>query len=121
MQFLAVYPNEPEDLDQIAGHAYDRDMPFPVLKDFGQKLADAARRHPRADRRRPRWRPRLRYRGRVDDQYGVARRKRPKATRADLAEALDEVLAGKKVSVAETEADGCLIGRAARSGPRRRT
>ena len=52
----------------------------------------------------------LRYRGRVDDRYGAAAR-RPKATRADLAEALDEVLAGKKVSVAETEADGCLIGR----------
>ena len=36
-------------------------------------------------------------------------------TRADLAEALDEVLAGKKVSVAETETDGCLIGRATKA------
>src|SRR5262249_1556604 len=40
VQFLAVYPNEPEDLDQMAAHAYDRDVSFPVLKDFGQKLAD---------------------------------------------------------------------------------
>src|SRR5262249_38667193 len=32
VQFLAVYPNEAEDLDQIAAHAADRDTPFPVLK-----------------------------------------------------------------------------------------
>src|SRR6266404_8252945 len=41
VQFLAVYANEPEDLDAIAAHAYDQDVPFPVLKDFDQKLADS--------------------------------------------------------------------------------
>src|SRR5579872_2722654 len=41
VQFLAVYPNEPEDLDRIAAHAFDRDLPFPAMKDVGQKLADA--------------------------------------------------------------------------------
>src|SRR5262245_21201814 len=29
VQFLAVYPNEREDLDQIAAHSADRDVPFP--------------------------------------------------------------------------------------------
>jgi hypothetical protein len=53
----------------------------------------------------------LRYRGRVDDRYGVAGR-RPRATRDDLVVALDELLAGKPVSVAETGVDGCLIDRA---------
>src|SRR4029077_5757144 len=43
----------------------------------------------------------------------VAARKE-KASRADLSEALDEVLAGKKVSVAEADADGCLIDRGAK-------
>jgi peroxiredoxin len=110
-QLLAIYPNEREDLDKVAAHAYDRDIPFPVLKDFGQKLADSlgvtrlsavvvldsafA----------------LRYRGRIDDRYGVASR-RPRAARADLAEAIDEILAKKKVTVSETEPDGCLIDRA---------
>src|SRR5262249_20638589 len=51
---------------------------------------------------------RVRYRGRIDDRYGAGHR-REKATRTDLVEALDEVLAGKSVSVAEAEADGCLI------------
>src|SRR5262245_12398516 len=41
VQFLAVYPNEAEDLDQIGIHSYDRNLPFPILKEPGQKLADA--------------------------------------------------------------------------------
>jgi hypothetical protein len=113
VQFLAVYPYEHEDLDQVAAHTYDRDVPFPVLKDFGQRLADAlgVSRVPTVvvldgDLA-------LRYRGRIDDRYGVAFR-RPKATRADLVEALEEVLANKPVSVPETEPDGCLIGRGGR-------
>src|SRR5256885_1813051 len=36
---------------------------------------------------------------------------RPKPTRHDLKEALDSVLAGKKVDVAETPVDGCVITR----------
>ncbi len=117
VQFLAIYPNEQEDLDQIAVHAYDRDVPFPVLKDTRQKLAGVlgVQRVPTVVVLDGDFV--LRYRGRVDDRYGVAFR-RPKATRADLAQALDEVLAGKKVSVAQTEADGCLIARPAK-GPAR--
>jgi thiol-disulfide isomerase/thioredoxin len=106
--FLAIYPNEHEDLDQIAVHAYDRDLPFPALKDVGHKLADAL-----GIKRVPTvavldGAMELKYRGRVDDRYGVAFR-RPAATRRDLGEAIGEVLAGKQVSVAETEADGCLL------------
>jgi peroxiredoxin len=110
VQFLAVYPNEHEDLEQVSSHAYDRDVPFPVLKDFGQRLADAlgVTRVPMVAVLDSDFV--LRYRGRIDDRYGVAYR-REKATRADLVDALEEVLAGKKVSVAETEADGCLLDR----------
>src|SRR5829696_7905573 len=108
--FLAVYPNEPDDADRAAGHAADRDVPFLVLKDYGQKLADAVgvTRVPSVavldgDLK-------LKYRGRVDDQYGVAA-KRPKPTRADLAETLAEVVADKPVTTAATDADGCPIAR----------
>jgi peroxiredoxin len=110
VQFLAVYPNESEDLDQIAAHASDRDVPFPVLKDCGQRLADAVgvNRVPSVAILDGDFV--LRYRGRVDDRYGPGYR-RDKATRNDLGQALDEVLAGKPVSVAATEADGCLLDR----------
>src|SRR5262249_14513373 len=111
VQFLAVYPNHSDDLDAIAGHAYDRDVPFPVLKDVGGKLAEAVgvTRVPTVAALDGKFV--LSYRGRVDDRYGVSAKK-PKATRADLAEALDEILAEKKVSVSETETDGCLIAKA---------
>ncbi len=110
VQFLAVYANERENLDQVAAHAYDRDVPFPVLKDFGQKLADAlgVSRVPSAAVLDGEFV--LRYRGRIDDQYGTGSR-RDKATRDDLARAVEEVLAGQKVRVPETEADGCLLDR----------
>lgn len=110
VQFLAVYPNERETTDRVAGHAYDRDVPFLVLKDFGQKLASAlsVERVPTVAVLDGEYK--LRYRGRIDDRYG-ANARRPKATREDLKEALDEVLAGKAVSVPKTEADGCLIDR----------
>jgi peroxiredoxin len=101
VQVLGIYSNESNDLEQIAGHATDRDFPFPVLKDSRQHLADTVgvRRVPTVAVLDGEFT--LRYRGRVSDQYGVSS-KRPKATRADLAEALDEILAGRKVTVTET-------------------
>lgn len=113
VQFLAVYANEAEDLDQVASHAYDRDLPFLAVKDFGQKLAASlgVTRVPSVAVLDGDFN--LRYRGRIDDRYGASIRKQ-KATRDDLAEAIDEVIASKKVDVAETEADGCLISKTAR-------
>lgn len=48
------------------------------------------------------------YSGRIDDQYrtgGV----QPKVGRHDLAEAIDELLAGQTISVPETPIDGCKV------------
>ena len=111
VQFLAIYPNERDDLDRIAAHAYEREIPFPVLKDFGQELADAvgATRTPEACVLDDRFV--LAYRGRIDDQYSAATR-RPAAQRHDLTEALDAVLMGKKPTRRQIPADGCQINRA---------
>lgn len=111
VQFLAVYANEHEDLDRVAMHSYDRHVPFPVLKDFGQRLAGVlgVERVPAVvvlDKDFV-----LRYRGRIDDRYGAGVR-RLRATRHDLVESLEDVLAGKTVRVAETEVDGCLLDHA---------
>ena len=48
------------------------------------------------------------YRGRIDDQYRL-RGSRKEPTSRDLKDALDAVLAGRKVATPETEVDGCLI------------
>ena len=54
----------------------------------------------------------IRYHGRIDDQYGVGFR-RERRTSRDLAEALDDVLAGKTITVPQTAASGCPIERSA--------
>src|SRR5262249_32120319 len=86
-------------------------LPFPVLKDADQKVADlfGAKRTPEAfvvDATGA-----VRYRGRIDDQFGIGFQ-RAKPGRRDLAEALTEILAGQPVSQPNTDVPGCYIGRA---------
>jgi hypothetical protein len=60
------------------------------------------------------------YRGRIDDRVVSLGKSRPAATREDLRIAIEEILAGKPVSVPETPAVGCAITdppRAPRKGP----
>lgn len=49
------------------------------------------------------------YSGRIDDRYISIGKARYAATRSDLREALDEVLAGKPVASPRTQAVGCYI------------
>jgi peroxiredoxin/mono/diheme cytochrome c family protein len=108
--FLAVNANSPDTPERVARHARQHELPFPVLKDAGNVVADqfGAKRTPEAfvldaDRR-------VRYRGRIDDQYGVGIN-RPRPTRRDLAEALGALLDGKPVTTPVTEPAGCPVAR----------
>ena len=49
------------------------------------------------------------YRGRIDDRYIDFGRDRPQPTVRDLERALDAVVAGRPVPVAETRAIGCIL------------
>ena len=114
VQFLAINSSKQDSFVRVSAHAQEREVPFPVLKDFEQKVADGwgAQRSPEVfllDQDRV-----IRYHGRIDDQYGVGFR-RDKPARNDLAEALDELLAGKPVTMAQTETSGCLIERSRKS------
>ncbi|HEY8504950.1 MAG TPA: thioredoxin family protein, partial [Gemmataceae bacterium] len=113
--FLGINSNRHDSLAEVTEHARKFRVPFPVCKDFGNKVADlaGAERTPEVvvlDAAGV-----IRYRGRIDDQYGYLPGgqsfQRPAPTRRDLAEALEEILAGKPVSVPETKSDGCLIAR----------
>jgi peroxiredoxin len=112
--FVAVDPNRHESPADLARYVRQHRLPFPLLRDVGHAVADSfgARRSPEAfvlDQDRA-----IRYRGRVDDQYAVTvRRARP--SRRDLAVALEELLAGKPVSIPVTSAGGCPISRAPRA------
>jgi hypothetical protein len=52
---------------------------------------------------------RMVYRGRIDDRYIELGRDRIKATRHDLEDALDALIAGKPVAQSETQAIGCFL------------
>jgi peroxiredoxin len=110
VQFLGVNANVQDSITEIAAYARVHSIDFPILKDVGNKLADTlgAIRTPEVfvlDATRV-----VRYRGRVDDQYGVGyARDRPQQNH--LKAALDELLAGKEVVTPETKSVGCHIGR----------
>jgi peroxiredoxin len=110
--FVGIDSNETDSLSDLRRYAKLHSIPFPLLRDPGAAIADlfAAERTPEAfvlDAHRV-----IRYRGRIDDQNDVPAH-RAAARHHDLADALDELLAGKPVSRPRTEASGCVIGRPA--------
>ncbi len=110
VRVIAVMSNRQDSLEEIASFASRQGIEFPVLKDAGNKFADQldAERTPEIfvfDAQR-----KLRYRGRVDDQYGIGY-VRDEPRRKDLRIALDELLRGADVSLKRTAAVGCIIGR----------
>ena len=110
VQFLGIDANQQDGVTQIARFAKDAGVEFPILKDVNNVLADqlGVQRTTEVlvlDAERI-----IRYRGRIDNQYNVGI-SRTKSTQNDLAEALDELLAGKPVSKPTTPAVGCFVGR----------
>lgn len=110
VSFIGVVSNRQDSQEDVQAYVEKHGVRFPVVKDYDNKVAD----HFQAART-----PEIvvlddtgtiRYRGRIDDQYqpGIAR---TEPTRNDLEMALTELLAGKPVSIAETEVAGCLIGK----------
>ncbi len=112
--FLGVDSNRQDSFTEMAQYAKVHGIEFPIVKDLNNTLADAlgTTRNPQifvldSDRV-------VRYAGRVDDQYGFdtgSGYARPVATKRDLANAIDELLAGKPVTQPTTKAIGCLLGR----------
>ena len=108
--FFGVNSNCQDTLRELAAYGQRHQIPFPLLKDVGNRLADQlhAQRTPEVfvlDQQR-----KLRYAGRIDDQYSVGiSRDRPR--QHDLRDALEDLLAGKPVRRPYTAAVGCYIGR----------
>lgn len=110
VQLIAINPNEDEghptdSYEHMVERAKEKGFNFPYLRDASQEVARAygAVRTPHVflldgDRK-------VAYKGRIDDTPDA-----PDAVgRRDLAEAIEEVLAGQEVSVPETKAVGCSV------------
>lgn len=108
VQFAFVSAGAADTIMDMAQHMLDYGVDTPVVKDVKGDVVKALgiTRTPQvvvldAERK-------LRYRGRVDDQYRLGG-ERPTPTRSDLREAISELLAGKEITTPETHAEGCLI------------
>ena len=108
--FIGVDSNHRDDVEAIRSWRREFAPSLAVFVDRSQVVADAlgATRNPQVvvlDREL-----RIRYRGRIDDQYTTLRRA-DGVLRKDLAIAIDELLQGKDISVPET-----VASRASRNG-----
>lgn len=104
--FLGINASADEPIEEVRAHAEQNQFKFTILKDDGNVVADAyaAERTPKVyviDAEGV-----LRYQGRIDSSHNPRLVKRQ-----DLRAALDELLAGKPVSVASTQAMGCILQR----------
>ena len=105
--FVGINSNKAEPAAEVAAHAKEHGFTFSVVKDPGNKVADAygAEKTPEVYVISPKGD--LLYHGRIDES-----RDDPKGVKSpDLRNALDAVLAGKPVPVAQTKAFGCSIKR----------
>jgi peroxiredoxin len=117
---VGINSNRQDSITELEAFARRNEFEFPLLKDVGNQVADqfGAKRTPEMfvlDQDRV-----IHYRGRIDDQYGYDKGvgyQKASPQRRDLAEALDELLAGKAVSKPLTEARGCIIGRVREANP----
>lgn len=107
---LAINSNVQDTPTEMAAFARHHDLTLPLLKDAGNRLADAvgATRTPEVvvlDSERT-----IRYRGRIDDQYGVGFNRGTVRT-AYLADAIESLLSAAPLATSQVEPVGCLIGR----------
>ena len=104
---VGINSNVTEPTDAVKAHAAAHHLTFPILKDNGNKIADAlgATHTPEAyflDASN-----RLLYHGRIDNSKDASQ-----VNASDLRNALDQALAGKPIEKTEAMAFGCSIRRA---------
>jgi mono/diheme cytochrome c family protein len=110
VRFIGINSNQQDSMDELSTFVDEFQITFECGKDYDNRIADRfdVKRTPEVivldDQLQ------IQYRGRIDDQYapGVAR---SQPQRNDLQVALDELMNGEKVTVAQTEPEGCLLGR----------
>lgn len=104
-----VYAVPDRDVPTIRRHVEEYDYRLPVRLDPQQELVRRSGVSTTPEVAVFRADGRLAYRGRIDDRYPVLGARRAQASRNDLREALDDLLAGRPVEVELTVPVGCPI------------
>ena len=109
--FLAINSNDRQSASEIAAQADAFGLPFPVLKDAGNVVADRLLAERTCEALVLNAKATLRYRGAIDDQYGLGFA-REEPVSPYLADAIEAVLAGEAPETSATSVVGCPIERA---------
>lgn len=107
---LGINSNKQDSMTELVAYTHRHHLTFPMLKDPGNKIADAfeAQRTPEVFLLDSTFT--VKYHGRIDDQYFVGgSREKPEVS--ELSDAIEQLLAGKQITVQETPVAGCHIGR----------
>ncbi len=116
VQFAIVNVGAEDSIMDMAEQALDYEITFPLLKDFDAVAARSLgiTRVPEvvvlqsAEKQDSSKRLTLAYRGRIDSQYRFGGTQ-SSGVRNELKDALDAVLSGRTVAIAEAPAEGCLV------------
>jgi peroxiredoxin len=104
--FLGINSNKQESVPDIKKHAKKNNLEFPILKDEKNKVADKFEASVTPEVFILNSNYEILYHGRIDDSRDPSG-----ITDKDASKALDEILAGKKVTNVKTKAFGCTIKR----------
>lgn len=107
--FLMINSNLQDNRKSIAKEAEEFGIDFPILVDDTQIIGESLKIERTADTYvidPQSWK--IMYRGSLDDRLGYETQKK-KAANNYVADALDELLAGKPITLAATEAKGCIV------------
>lgn len=106
VSFVGIDSDQNEPKAEVAAYSKSKGFPFPVLVDRGDKVADAYAARVTPETYVISSSGTLVYHGRIDNDMDPAN-----VHTHDLANAIDETLAGHPVAKAETKAFGCSIKR----------
>lgn len=107
--FYAVYPDSQESAEAIQRHRTEYKFTVPALRDPNHALVKLAKARVTPEAAIFSARGELLYRGRIDNRYVTLSKMMNRATQADMENALQAVLAGRRVKEAVTPAIGCSL------------
>ena len=109
VEFLLLNPNLQDDRESVASEAKEFGIALPILVDGSQAVGEAlgVQRTSEVFVIDPKnWK--LVYRGPMDDRLSYGKQ-RPSASKRYLTDALDDMLAGRKVNVTHADGVGCIV------------
>lgn len=108
---IGLNPNDGISVREMAAHRKEFSLTIPVLRDAGAVIASQLKVEHCPEAVLLDNEGTVRYLGRIDERYARRGAGAGDVRRRDLSIAIEELLAGKPISVAKTEAIGCPISR----------